>query len=80
MPAKSGCGVSTDGLVARSGDLQFIRRFDIPDPDADRHTEIDLEMAQRATMLDLFSLVETFDDRASVIAFCESVVKAQQGY
>ena len=77
-PAKSGCGVSTDGLVARSGDLQFIRRFDMPDPDADRPTEIDLEMAQRDKLMELFSRVETFDDRASVIAFCESVVKAQR--
>jgi len=48
------------------------------DPDADRPTEIDLEMAQRARLMELFSLVDTFDDRASVIAFCESGVKAQR--
>ena len=50
----------------------------MPDPDADRPTEIDLEMAQRDKLMELFSRVETFDDRASVIAFCESVVKAQR--
>ena len=50
----------------------------MPDPDADRPTEIDLEMAQRNKLMELFSLVETFDDCASVIAFCESVVEAQR--
>lgn len=50
----------------------------MPDPDADRHTEIDLEMAQRDKLMELFSRVETCDDRASVIAFCENVVKAQR--
>ena len=56
----------------------FLTEIDMPDPDADRPTEIDLEMAQRDKLMELFSRVETFDDRASVIAFCESVVKAQR--
>ena len=77
MPAKSGCGVSTDGLVARSGDLQFIRRFDMPDPDEDRHTEIDLEMDQRARLMELYSFAERFDDRQAVIRFCEKLIEAQ---
>ena len=68
------------GYLTRSGALGLLRRFDMTDPDADRPTEIDLEMAQRDKLMELFSRVETFDDRASVIAFCESVVKAQQGY
>ena len=51
----------------------------MPDPDADMPTEIDLEIEQRDKLMELFSLVETFDERASVIAFCERVVKAQLG-
>ena len=47
------------------------------DPDADRPTEIDLEMAQRARLMELFSLVDTFDERASVIAFCERVIRGE---
>ena len=55
----------------------FLTEIDMPYPDADRPTEIDLEMNQRDKLMELFSLVETFDDRASVIAFCQSVVEAQ---
>ena len=68
------------GYFARSGGLGLLRRLDMTDLDADRPTEIVLEMEQRDKLMELFSRVESFDDRASVIAFCESVVKAQQGY
>ena len=44
------------------------------DPDTDRPTEIALEMEQRKRLLDMFSLVETYDGRESVIAFCEALV------
>lgn len=44
------------------------------DPDETRPTEIDLEMAQRERLMELFSLVETYDGRESVIAFCETLV------
>ncbi len=48
------------------------------DPDTDRPTEIDLEMDQRERLMALFSLVETFDDREAVIAFCETQVNSQR--
>ena len=48
------------------------------DPDADRPTEIDLEMNQRARLMELFSFVERFDDRQAVIRFCEKLIKAQR--
>ena len=48
------------------------------DPDKDRPTEIDLEMDQRARLMALFSLVETFDRREAVITFCETQVNSQR--
>ncbi len=48
------------------------------DPDADRPTEIDLEMNQRARLMQLFSFVERFDDRQAVISFCEKLIEAQR--
>ena len=51
------------GLLPRSGDLRLLRRFDMVDPNADRPTEIDLEMDQRLRLMELFSFVERFDDR-----------------
>ncbi len=48
------------------------------DLDDNSSTEIDLEMAQCARLLELFSVVETYDDRASVIKFCENIVRAQR--
>ena len=48
------------------------------DPDTERPTEIDLEMLQRERLMALFSCVETFDGRESVIGFCEKLVEAQK--
>ena len=48
------------------------------DPDKNRLTEIDLEMKQRQRLMDVFSFVETFDGRESVITFCENIVRAQR--
>ncbi len=48
------------------------------DPDTDRPTEIDLEMKQRQRLMDMFSLVERFDGREAVIAFCEKQIKSQR--
>ena len=48
------------------------------DPDTDKPTEIDLEIDQRARLMALFSLVETFDGREAVIAFCETQVNSQR--
>ena len=48
------------------------------DPDKNRPTEIDLEMEQRQRLMALFSLVETFDGREAVIAFCETLVNSQR--
>jgi len=48
------------------------------DPDANRPTEIDLEMDQRARLMELFSFVETYDGRESVIGFCEKVIESQR--
>ena len=44
------------------------------DPDKTRLTEIELELEQRKRLLDMFSLVETYDDREVVIAFVENIV------
>jgi len=49
------------------------------DPDTDRPTEIDLEMEQRARLMELFSFVETFDGREAVIMFCETQVNSHRG-
>ena len=46
-------------------------------PHADRPTEIDLEMEQRQRLMDVFSFVETYDGRESVLKFCENILKAQ---
>ena len=46
----------------------------MPDPDKTRPTEVDLEIAQRERLMDLFSLVKTYDGRESVIAFCEKII------
>ena len=48
------------------------------DPDANRPTEIDLEMDQRTRLMELFSFVERFDDRQSVITFCEKLIETQR--
>ncbi len=48
------------------------------DTDADRPTEIDLEMDQRARLMELFSFVETFDGRESVIGFCKKLVETKR--
>ena len=44
------------------------------EPDKDRSTEVELELEQRKRLMDVFELVETFDDREAVIAFCENIV------
>ena len=44
------------------------------DPDKDRLTEVELEHQQRERLMDVFILVETYDDREAVIAFCENIV------
>ena len=44
------------------------------EPDKDRLTEVELELEQRKRLMDVFELVETFDDREAVIAFCENIV------
>jgi len=50
----------------------------MPDPDADRLTEIELETAQRERLMKLFSRVETYDGRESVIGFCVALIEAQK--
>ena len=66
--------IKTDKYQVR----RLLRRFDMTDPDADRSTEIDLEMDQRARLMELFSFLETFDGRESVIGFCEKLIEAQR--
>jgi|GEM_PF-2316611 len=39
--------------------------------------EVELEMKQRARLLDSFSRLGWYDDREAVIAFCEAREKAQ---
>lgn len=47
-------------------------------PDTDRPTEIDLEMNQRERLMDMFSLVETYDGREAVIMFCQKLIESQR--
>lgn len=65
------------GSLPRSGDFRLYAEITMADPDTDRPTEIELEMKQRQRLMALFSLVETFDDREAVIAFCEGLVTGQ---
>ena len=48
------------------------------EPETERLTEIDLEMVQRQRLMDMFSLVETYDGREAVITFCETQVNSQR--
>ena len=43
----------------------------------ERLDEVELEMKQRARLLDSFSRLGWYDDREAVIAFCEAREKAQ---
>ena len=45
------------------------------EPDKDRLTEVELELEQRKRLMDVFELVQTYDDREAVIAFCKNVVR-----
>ena len=47
------------------------------EPDKDKLTEVELELEQRKRLMDVFELVETFDDREAVIAFCENIVSRE---
>ena len=44
------------------------------DLDKDRLTEVELELQQRKRLMDVFMLIETFDDREAVIAFCKKMI------
>ena len=44
------------------------------EPDKDRLTEVELELEQRKRLMDVFMLVQTYDNREAVIAFCENTV------
>ena len=44
------------------------------EPDKDRLTEVELELEQRKRLMDVFMLVQTYDNREAVIAFCENIV------
>ena len=47
------------------------------DPDTDKLTEVDRELDQRRRLLELFSCVETYDGRESVINFCGAILKTE---
>ena len=66
------------GSLPRSGDFRLYAEITMANPDKDRPTEIDLEMNQRARLMELFNFVETFDGREAVIAFCEKQIKSQR--
>ena len=66
------------GSLPRSGDFRLYAEITMTDPDRARPTEIELEFEQRERLMDVFSMVETFDDREAVIAFCEDIMRAQR--
>ena len=47
------------------------------EPDKDRLTEVELELEQRKRLMDVFMLVQTYDNREAVIAFCENIVSRE---
>ena len=47
------------------------------EPDKDRLTEVELELEQRKRLMDVFMLVQTYDNREAVIAFCENIVSGR---
>ena len=44
------------------------------EPDKDRLTEVELELEQRKRLMDAFMVVQSYDNREAVIAFCENIV------
>ena len=47
------------------------------EPDKDRSTEVELELEQRKRLMDAFMVVQTYDNREAVIAFCENIVSGE---
>ena len=47
------------------------------EPDKDRLTEVELEVQQRKRLMDAFMVVQTYDNREAVIAFCENIVSGE---
>ena len=47
------------------------------EPDKDRSTEVELELEQRKRLMDAFMVVQTYDNREAVIAFCENIVSRE---
>jgi len=47
------------------------------EPDKDRLTEVELELEQRKRLMDVFMVVQTYDNREAVIAFCENIVSRE---
>lgn len=48
------------------------------DPDKNKLTEIELEGEQRNRLMKVFGLVETYDEREAVIAFCQRMVSGNK--
>ena len=47
------------------------------EPDKDRLTEVELELEQRKRLMDVFMVIQTYDNREAVIAFCENIVSRE---
>jgi len=62
------------GSLPRSGDFRLYAEITMADPDTDKPTEIELELQQRKRLMDVFMLIETYDQREAVISFCENIV------
>jgi len=48
------------------------------DPDKKRLDEEDLELLQQSRLLDVFSQLDTYDARESVIKFCEKLMSSNR--
>jgi len=48
------------------------------DPDTKRLNEEELELLQQSRLLDMFSQLDTYDVRESVIAQCEKLIALQK--
>ena len=47
-------------------------------PDIQRKTELDLESEQRTRLLEAFSMIETYDERETIILACEKSAKIER--
>jgi hypothetical protein len=66
------------GSLPRSGDFRLYAEITMADPDEKRLDEEELELLQQSRLLDVFSQLDTYDARESVIKFCEKLISSNR--